>query len=48
MGFFSQPCVILIAAWVAGTAADFTLYKHYDADALVAGLALSGTCLAAL
>ncbi|KAK3366796.1 agglutinin isolectin 1 [Lasiosphaeria ovina] len=48
MRFFNLTWATLLAAWVARTSADFTLYKHYDADALVAGLALSGTFLAAL
>ncbi|KAK4033107.1 LysM domain-protein [Parachaetomium inaequale] len=39
---------ILLGVWANCVAADFELYKFYNADALIAGLALSGTCLAAL
>ena len=39
---------VLLVAWIAWTSADFTLYKVYNAEALVAGLALSETCLQAL
>ena len=39
---------ILLVAWATCVAADFELYKFYDEDTLIAGLALSSTCLAAL
>ncbi|KAK2007838.1 agglutinin isolectin 1 [Colletotrichum eremochloae] len=48
MGFSVLTWAALLGIWGTGTSADFTLYKHYDAEALVAGLALSGTCLEAL
>lgn len=50
MHFFSVSLstAILLAAWTTRAAANFVLYGNYDADALIAGLALSGPCLAAL
>ncbi|OBT40136.1 hypothetical protein VE00_09960 [Pseudogymnoascus sp. WSF 3629] len=45
---FLRLCFVLLAAWTTWVAADFALYKNYDADALIAGLSLSSTCLAAL
>ncbi|KDN72120.1 hypothetical protein CSUB01_11859 [Colletotrichum sublineola] len=48
MGFSVLTWAGLLGIWGMGTSADFTLYKYYDAEALVAGLALSGTCLEAL
>jgi hypothetical protein len=33
---------------ISRAAADFALYDNYGADALIAGLALSSPCLAAL
>ncbi|TEY84112.1 hypothetical protein BOTCAL_0021g00350 [Botryotinia calthae] len=43
-----KPCAILLVAWATWVAADFELYKFYNEEALIAGLALSSTCLAAL
>lgn len=43
-----KPRVILLVVWATWAAADFELYKFYSEDALIAGLALSSTCLAAL
>ncbi|RYP41199.1 hypothetical protein DL767_001203 [Monosporascus sp. MG133] len=48
MPFPKLSWVVLLVAWTAWTSADFTLYKAYNADALIAGLALSDTCLQAL
>ncbi|KAF9250461.1 hypothetical protein DTO013E5_5510 [Penicillium roqueforti] len=45
---FLRLCFVLLTAWTTWAAADFALYKNYDADALIAGLSLSSTCLAAL
>lgn len=39
---------IVLAVFRASTVADFQLYSLYDEDALIAGLALSSTCLSAL
>ncbi|GAW27181.1 putative carbohydrate-binding module family 18 protein [Rosellinia necatrix] len=39
---------ILLATWASRAAANFEIYRYYDEDALVAGLALSRTCLRAL
>lgn len=48
MHFPKLSWAVLLVAWTAWTSADFTLYKPYNADALIAGLALSETCLEAL
>ncbi|OGE56309.1 hypothetical protein PENARI_c003G02729 [Penicillium arizonense] len=45
---FLRLCFVLLTAWTTWVAADFALYKNYDSDALIAGLSLSSTCLAAL
>lgn len=42
-GFLLAACLCISRA-----AADFVLYNNYDADALIAGLALSSPCLEAL
>ncbi|KAK5654287.1 hypothetical protein OQA88_7464 [Cercophora sp. LCS_1] len=42
------PIWVLLLAWTVWVGADFALYRVYDAEALIAGLALSSTCLAAL
>lgn len=44
----SRLCFVLLTTWTTFVAADFALYTNYDADALIAGLSLSSTCLAAL
>ncbi|KGO42419.1 hypothetical protein PEX1_056720 [Penicillium expansum] len=45
---FLRLCFVLLTVWTTWVAADFALYENYDEDALIAGLALSSTCLAAL
>ncbi|KAJ6004708.1 hypothetical protein N7540_013077 [Penicillium herquei] len=40
---FLGLCFVLLAAWITSVAADFALYEHYDADALIAALSLSRT-----
>ena len=50
LSVITPPSYILLVAWAGATlvAADFALYKLYNEEALIAGLALSSTCLAAL
>ncbi|GKT43585.1 lysM domain-containing protein [Colletotrichum spaethianum] len=48
MSFPKLSWAVLLVVWTACTSADFTVYKAYNADALVAGLALGETCLQAL
>lgn len=43
-----NPFVVLLVVWAACAKADFEIYRFYDEDALVAGIALSRECLAAL
>jgi hypothetical protein len=38
----------VLAMWAAIAAADFQLYRYYEADALIEGLGVSRQCLAAL
>ncbi|CAI7594905.1 unnamed protein product [Penicillium glandicola] len=45
---FMRLYFVLLTAWTTSVAADFALYENYDADALIAALSLSSTCLAAL
>lgn len=45
---FMRLCFVLLTAWITSVTADFALYENYDADALIAALSLSSTCLTAL
>ncbi|KAL2873550.1 hypothetical protein SGCOL_011262 [Colletotrichum sp. CLE4] len=46
--FFKPSALLFLAVWIGRVVADFELYKLYNEDSLIAGLALSSSCLAAL
>jgi hypothetical protein len=48
LDLLGPPLVLLLVTWTTLVAADFELYRFYDAESLIAGLALSSSCLAAL